>query len=1551
MYRCSACGCLWDDTRALDNELTCTRRCGGVLVAVTPVGHQDLDGFDLSRLPYPVALTALRLVESLRASGDVLKTLFLVKDCFEATVKYLGAVLLSEYRHCRARTPERTEVLLKTLVRPSLGAWVSDVVRPLSLWLHDAPPEPGPAVAALFAQSPAKPGGRLAESPLLEWCKQFVTYRNDALGHGARRSDSAYADDLARWLPSLRQLLDGVAGTNPWRLCLATDEDRCQVWLGPRPGTATEPGAFSREQIGRFTLCGPGGGALDLYPFLCYLPDPRQESRLHFYDSLYRYQATRKEATVLEYDHGERHPRAEPAVGLEDAFTADLLAKAFKWHRGRMEVIEGRVANFGELIEAHASIVGRRFAVDRVRRFLAEHDRGLLVIEAQPGKGKTALIAHLVEEVFGAHAPRPVHFFYRRTAGITNPDVCVRSLYHALLEAHDITEADASKQRNTPEEVFTKLTNLLSREIAPRLLPGRPQLLFVDALDEADASGFQRIPENLPAGVYVIATTRPVADRTELARRQGIHWFDLDAPDLVQENLRDGFEYVQRELVGMVLPNETLDELSRIGSGNFLVLKLMCQQIRSALRPDGVSAFLRSLATAKGKNQLGFIYAEFWQRLTNRCTRDEVLLLCDMAGVLVTARAPLTAGMVCGVLGLRAGDWDFALRHLGEYLTAVEHEEDGVRETFYRVYHESFADFLRAKVATDRQRLGDRLAEYCEGWSRLPEGYDRTYGLRFAVEHLLEARRWGRCTALLTDLAFLEAKTAAGMVFDLACDYSSAVEHFPPDSADLRLVRLLEEALRRDVHFIHGHRFDYPQGLFQCLWNSCWWYDSPEAAGRYYLTGDDGAQPPPWEGKGAKLFAVLEVWRKERERLHPGFVWVRSLRPPAVHLGTGLLATLKGHSGPVRSVSWSPTGRHIASVSEDGTGRIWDAAGGAELCKLRGGADDKTCLSWSPDGRRLAGGSGRYPRIWDALDGTKILELNRHGDEVWLVSWFEGAYRRGALAGTDFSHDEVRSVSWSPDGRLLASQEKGGRVYVWDACNGIALVAIWHDRGGANTVSWSPDGLLLAIGYERSPARLHAIGDELRLAGLSASVSGNRSAAFWDGRRARRWYGAPGCSPTPSMVSWSPNGRSLAIVAGFSLIILDSATDCPRCVASWSYGAAGTGGASWSPDGSSLASWSRYNVIDVWDASDGSKRLQLQVQQEDEITSVSWSPDSRRLVSGSTSGVLQVWDARGGASLRGLRGHARWVLCVQWSPDGRRLATGGWDQTIRIWDGRSGNELLCLRKHAHPVQSVAWSPDGRYITGKSPNDATEYVWDSRDGAALLVIRGSAGRESSIHWSPQGQNLPAEGEGVARWDIRTDGPLAPLLTPEGLGTPPSPRRLAYDARPLLGTPLPPDQLVYDAKPPAAETVIESGTTGEAVAWLAEAVEGLTSEPCGRNWAGMVLDYLCLFRIETGREADENRAKEPPSPQRAANAQPAQAPKAVPDFPRARSYCNGCGIRLPDNIGRNRCPECSAVYVEGLDQTGVECGRCGNFMPFGWNFCIFCGKSNRRRDSPP
>ena len=233
-------------------------------------------------------------------------------------------------------------------------------------------------------------------------------------------------------------------------------------------------------------------------------------------------------------------------------------------------------------------------------------------------------MAHLIEEVFGQCSPRPVHFFYRRTAGITSPDVCVRSLFHSLLEIHDLTEAEESKRQDSLELVYHKLVRLLTTDIAPRLAPGRPQLIFVDALDEADDVGaaFRRIPEALPAGVYVIASTRLARARAALARRPHLEWFNLDDPDLTQEILLDGREYVQRELVDAGLAQATLDELARVGAGNFLVLKLLCRHAHTAPAPQQVGALLSRSWSMPGRGTCSLS-----GRMTRRMPRDSATLI------------------------------------------------------------------------------------------------------------------------------------------------------------------------------------------------------------------------------------------------------------------------------------------------------------------------------------------------------------------------------------------------------------------------------------------------------------------------------------------------------------------------------------------------------------------------------------------------------------------------------------------------------------------------------------------------------------------------------------------------------------------------------------------------------------------------------------------------------------------------------------------------------------------------------------------------------------
>src|SRR5262245_49965479 len=101
----------------------------------------------------------------------------------------------------------------------------------------------------------------------------------------------------------------------------------------------------------------------------------------------------------------------------------------------------------------------------------------------------------------------------------------------------------------------------------------------------------------------------------------------------------------------------------------------------------------------------------------------------------------------------------------------------------------------------------------------------------------------GELEALLTDLSVLEAKADAGLAFDLADDFAAALRQMPSERLAVPILGLLGEALRRDLHFIDRH----PSCLFQCLWNSGWWYDCPDAALHY--EAPERGWPP--EGRAA----------------------------------------------------------------------------------------------------------------------------------------------------------------------------------------------------------------------------------------------------------------------------------------------------------------------------------------------------------------------------------------------------------------------------------------------------------------------------------------------------------------------------------------------------------------------------------------------------------------------------------------------------------------------------------------------------------------------------
>src|SRR5215217_5306502 len=111
-----------------------------------------------------------------------------------------------------------------------------------------------------------------------------------------------------------------------------------------------------------------------------------------------------------------------------------------------------------------------------------------------------------------------------------------------------------------------------------------------------------------------------------------------------------------------------------------------------------------------------------------------------------------------------------------------------------------------------------------------------------------------------------------------------------------------------------------------------------------------------------------------------------------------------------RGISWSPDGRLVAASSE-GTARVWDAERGTVRYTLRGHSGFVLSVAWSPDSSRLVtGGSEGTAKVWEiGSDGVR-----------WSLSAQE---TKSGIVG----------VAFSPDGtRVMAGDASSSAVQVWD---------------------------------------------------------------------------------------------------------------------------------------------------------------------------------------------------------------------------------------------------------------------------------------------------------------------------------------------------------------------------------------------------------------------------------------------------------------------------------------------------------------------------------------
>ncbi|MYF99780.1 sigma-70 family RNA polymerase sigma factor [Candidatus Poribacteria bacterium] len=147
---------------------------------------------------------------------------------------------------------------------------------------------------------------------------------------------------------------------------------------------------------------------------------------------------------------------------------------------------------------------------------------------------------------------------------------------------------------------------------------------------------------------------------------------------------------------------------------------------------------------------------------------------------------------------------------------------------------------------------------------------------------------------------------------------------------------------------------------------------------------------------------------------------------------------LKGHTKRINALAFTPNGHRIASGSDDGTIRLWDASSGTQMLSLP--AKNTNTLAVSMDGKILASASRTTQiQLWDIATGKQLTSLNAQ-------------------------NENITTLTFSPDNKTLASGNRNGAIELWDISTGRQLESLHGHTYWIHKLAFSSDGKTLASG-------------------------------------------------------------------------------------------------------------------------------------------------------------------------------------------------------------------------------------------------------------------------------------------------------------------------------------------------------------------------------------------------------------------------------------------------------------------------------------------------------